>query len=160
MPTDPVEPQVAAWSLVLDTYVTLMPRFEELLGREVGLSLAWFDVLVNLMLEPEHQTRMGVLAERCTLSFSRLSRVIAEIEASGYVERQADPDDGRAVLVRLTDAGRQLTERAFDLHLEDVKERFARHLTEDQAQAIIQGLSAVLRSQGREPSPLGPWVPD
>lgn len=160
MPTDPVEPQVAAWSLVLDTYVTLMPRFEELLGREVGLSLAWFDVLVNLMLEPEHQTRMGVLAERCTLSFSRLSRVIAEIEASGYVERQADPDDGRAVLVRLTDAGRQLTERAFDVHLEDVKERFARHLTEDQAHAIIQGLSAVLRSQGREPSPLGPWVPE
>lgn len=160
MPTDPVEPQLAAWSLVLDTYVTLMPRFEELLGREAGLSLAWFDVLVNLMLEPEHQTRMGVLAERCTLSFSRLSRVIAEIEASGYVERHADPDDGRAVLVRLTDAGRQLTERAFDVHLEDVKERFARHLTEDQAQAIIQGLSAVLRSQGREPSPLGPWVPE
>jgi DNA-binding MarR family transcriptional regulator len=160
MPTDPVEPELAAWSLVLDTYVTLMPRFEELLEREAGLSLAWFDVLINLMLEPEHQTRMSVLAERCTLSLSRLSRVVPEIEEAGYVERRPDPDDGRAVLVRLTDTGRQLTQRAFDLHLKDVKQRFARHLTKGQAHAIIEGLSAVLQAQGREPSPIGLWVPE
>jgi DNA-binding MarR family transcriptional regulator len=45
-------------------------------------------------------------------SSSRDGEVVAELERRGYVERVADPSDGRARLVRLTDDGRNLVRAA------------------------------------------------
>lgn len=50
--------------------------------------------------------RTSVLAERLGLDPSTTSRHVAGLERSGHVERVGDPDDGRAFLLRATDAGR------------------------------------------------------
>ncbi len=37
-----------------------------------------------------------------------MTRIVARLEANGYVGRRADPTDGRQVLVGLSDRGREL----------------------------------------------------
>jgi DNA-binding MarR family transcriptional regulator len=52
--------------------------------------------------------RISELAERERLTQPGMTIVVNRLEATGHAERFADPTDGRATLVRITAAGRQL----------------------------------------------------
>ncbi len=52
--------------------------------------------------------RMQELAARLGVVQSTITRILAPLERRGLIRRQPDPDDGRAVQVRLTRAGRSL----------------------------------------------------
>ena len=54
--------------------------------------------------------RLTALAEREAVSQPAMTGLVSRLQASGLVERHADPSDGRAVLVELTAAGRALIE--------------------------------------------------
>src|SRR3954465_9785210 len=49
--------------------------------------------------------RPGDLAGREGVAAPTMTRIVAGLEEAGYVRRAPDPQDGRAVLVDLTDAG-------------------------------------------------------
>jgi len=51
--------------------------------------------------------RSSAVAEHLGVGASVVSRQLAHFAGLGLVRREADPDDGRAELVSLTDAGRQ-----------------------------------------------------
>jgi DNA-binding MarR family transcriptional regulator len=51
------------------------------------------------------------LARELYLDKSTASRVVSALERKGYVRRSAHPDDGRAVILDLTAAGRRLHDR-------------------------------------------------
>ena len=53
-------------------------------------------------------TRVGSLARRMRTSRQAASQLLQAVETRGYVERIADPGDGRAVVARHTEAGRRL----------------------------------------------------
>jgi DNA-binding MarR family transcriptional regulator len=59
-----------------------------------------------------HGTRVTVLAARTGLTRQSVGELVDVLERRGYVERQADPTDGRATLVVLTDNGRTLVRHA------------------------------------------------
>jgi DNA-binding MarR family transcriptional regulator len=48
---------------------------------------------------------IGSLAERLGVTQQAASKAVADLERRGYVRREADPDDGRARLVGLTERG-------------------------------------------------------
>lgn len=52
----------------------------------------------------------GALAMRERVRPPSMTRVIASLVDLGFVARKAHPDDGRQVLVSVSDAGRQLIE--------------------------------------------------
>jgi DNA-binding MarR family transcriptional regulator len=54
------------------------------------------------------------LAERTGLDPSTVSRAVGSLVDLGLVERQADPRDGRASVLALTDAGRTALDDALD----------------------------------------------
>ncbi len=56
----------------------------------------------------EEGTRLSVLAERAGVAKQTATALVDRLEAGGFVERVADPSDGRARLVRMTDRGRRL----------------------------------------------------
>jgi len=56
-------------------------------------------------------SRASTLAELLRLDLSSVSRQVAALEREGWVARERDPDDQRASLLELTDAGRVLLER-------------------------------------------------
>lgn len=55
-------------------------------------------------------SRSGTLAEAIHSDPSTVSRQVATLVKDGLVQREADPDDGRASVLVLTDAGRRLLE--------------------------------------------------
>jgi DNA-binding MarR family transcriptional regulator len=62
-------------------------------------------------------TRIGTIAARMDVSRQAASQRLQEIEARGYIERAPDPSDGRAVVVRHTEIGRQLLVTAVEVML-------------------------------------------
>src|SRR5919199_1539616 len=61
---------------------------------------------VLLPLYEEDGLRMGELARRARLSKQTMTTLVRLVERDGLVERRADPTDGRASLVFLTDRAR------------------------------------------------------
>lgn len=57
-------------------------------------------------------TRLTDLAARAGMTHQSMGELVAVLERRGYLERRADPTDGRARLVCLTRRGRQLVRRA------------------------------------------------
>ncbi len=52
-------------------------------------------------------TRLTVLAQRVGVSKQAVHQLVLEMEAMGTLERVQDPTDGRARLIRFTEAGRR-----------------------------------------------------
>lgn len=59
-------------------------------------------------IDDDEGTRLVVLAERARIAKQTATALVDRLAAAGYVRRVADPDDGRARLVRLTARGREL----------------------------------------------------
>ncbi|MEK3670038.1 MarR family winged helix-turn-helix transcriptional regulator [Paenibacillus sp. FSL R10-2771] len=51
----------------------------------------------------------AAIAEATAMDRSAVSRLIKQLESLGYVSREASPDDGRAILLSLTEQGQQQT---------------------------------------------------
>jgi DNA-binding MarR family transcriptional regulator len=94
-------------------------RWNELLAERFGAAgfpevrPAFGSVLVPLL--EEDGLRMGELAARARLSKQAMTTLVRTVETAGLVVREADPSDGRAFRVRLTEKGhafRPVAERA------------------------------------------------
>jgi DNA-binding MarR family transcriptional regulator len=69
------------------------------------LERAGYAILLRLADAPA--LRIGELAERLGLDFSTVSRQVASLARAGLVTRTPDPQDGRAALLDLSEAGRR-----------------------------------------------------
>lgn len=88
------------------------------LEREHGISLRAFEVLLFLaVFAPEGHLRLTELIERTPLSQSRVSRLVAELDARGLVERLPTDVDRRGVLVSITRHGIDKFRAAQETHL-------------------------------------------
>jgi DNA-binding MarR family transcriptional regulator len=54
------------------------------------------------------EVRQNALADEMFITQSALSRQVGELVSRGYIDRSTDPDDGRASLVRVSEAGQEL----------------------------------------------------
>jgi DNA-binding MarR family transcriptional regulator len=70
--------------------------------------LAFTSVLVLSILAREGPTRLTALATAEGISQPSMSQLVQRLEKQGLVARVSDPDDGRATLIDITDAGRAL----------------------------------------------------
>src|SRR5688572_21601040 len=82
---------VSAWRALLLTQSRVVRAIERDLAAAGAISLGWYDVLLELRAAPDGQLRMQDLAARAVLSRTRVSRIVAELEVAGYVERRDDP---------------------------------------------------------------------
>jgi MarR family transcriptional regulator, organic hydroperoxide resistance regulator len=84
---------------------------------ELGLTYTQYITVIALW-EEDNQTVSG-LGEKLFLESNTLTPILKKLESSGYLRRQRDPEDERQVRVSLTDAGRALREKAFNITLYD-----------------------------------------
>ena len=80
--------------------------------EELGLTYPQYVTIICLW-EEDKQTVKG-LSEKLFLEPSTMTPMLKRLEAMGYVTRERDSEDERSVRVSLTEAGRQLREKAFD----------------------------------------------
>lgn len=84
---------------------------EQSVLRSCDLTWTGFVVLWVIWIWREPETRHA--AEEAGISKGTLTGVVKTLESRGLVERSTHPSDGRLVLLRLTDAGRDLMEGLF-----------------------------------------------
>ena len=113
------------------THERIMQELDAELEREHGLSLAEFDVLIQLSEAPERRLRMADLAEAVLLTRSGMSRLVDRLESRGLVERSRCPSDARGLNATLTDAGAARLADAAITHLAGLRERFTDRLAAD-----------------------------
>jgi DNA-binding MarR family transcriptional regulator len=100
-----------------------------------GCPLADFDVLSQIA-DAGGRLRMTELADRVLVSRSGLTRRVASLEDEGLVERTPARDDGRGVLVSLTDAGFRRMVETQTAHSQDVKDLFIARLSDRELATI------------------------
>jgi DNA-binding MarR family transcriptional regulator len=71
-----------------------------------------------------------------------MSRIVTALEKSGYVVRQADPDDGRASLLQATDSGEALVNGLTSSRIQNFAVALER-LDKSQRAALMAGMSAL-----------------
>jgi DNA-binding MarR family transcriptional regulator len=88
---------------------------------EVGTTEPGFDVLATLRrCGPGERLSAGELARQTLVTTGGLSLRLKRLEREGFLRRERDPDDQRMVYVELTDAGRELVDKAADAHFENL----------------------------------------
>lgn len=79
------------------------------------LSLAHMNLFPHLDLKG---TRITALAERMGVSKQAVGAMVAELEARGYLRREVDPDDRRAVLITFTETGWRFLQDSYEIKRE------------------------------------------
>jgi DNA-binding MarR family transcriptional regulator len=92
------------------------------------LTLASYDVLVQLAEAPGRRLRMTELADAVLLSRSGVTRLVDRLEKDGLVARAPVAEDGRGVAAALTDCGLDRLRVASRVHLDGVARHFAARL--------------------------------
>lgn len=120
----------AVWRAYLRGHATVTRALEAELLAEQRLSLAAYDVLVQLAEAPELRLRMTELADAVLLSRSGVTRLVDRLERIGLVIRSRVREDGRGVAATLTERGRDRLRRASRTHQQGVVRHFADRLDE------------------------------
>ena len=96
--------------------------------------------------------RLTELAERARTSKQLMRYTVNRLEAAGYVERVADPTDGRAKIIRLTERGWEVR-RVADEIITSLEEECVRQLGEHrmrQFEGLMKEVTSVLEEENRE----------
>ena len=134
--------ELRAWQGLLHAHHDVTERLDADLREAHGLSFGAYDVLLRLARAPGGCLRMSDLAERVWLSPSGLTRKVDRLEVQGLVERDRFEGDGRVLLARLTDRGREVLRRAARTHLRGIRQHFTDRLTEAQLRNLASALEA------------------
>lgn len=114
-------------------------RLSAELDARHGLNLRSFEVLLFLaVFAPDGRLRMSELTKEAPLSQSRVSRLVAELEARGLVKRTPADTDGRGVTVSITASGVEKFKAAQETHLQDLDRWLFSHLTDAETRRLAE----------------------
>jgi len=135
-----------AWRAFLRMHGLLTARLNRQLQTDSGLSLADYEVLVQLTEAPEGRLRPYELQRDLQWEQSRLSHHLTRMQRRGLIRRDECTVDGRGAFIVLSDAGRAAIESAAPGHVDTVRELFFEGLTSDQV-AALERLSSTVASR-------------
>lgn len=104
---------MAAVTSVMRAHQLMLARVDEAL-RPLGLSFARYELLALLAFTCEGVLPMSSATARLQVHPTSVVNTVDRLQADGLVERRRHPSDGRAVLLELQPAGRDLVARATD----------------------------------------------
>ena len=125
------------WESLFRAQVAVMRRLQS--GPAFrDLAVNEYDVLFTLSRCPSGWLRQNELTDNVLLSQSSLSRLVERLEKRGLVERMPAPDDGRGVLVKLTDEGAQLQKQIGREHVREIAQLVAPALTAAEQRELLR----------------------
>jgi DNA-binding MarR family transcriptional regulator len=114
---------LTTWRAFLNAHARVTRAISRDLAAAGLPDLSWYDVLWALYRRP---LRVKELAEAVVLSPTAMSRFVDRVEQAGYVRREPDPGDRRALQITITDEGRELLRRMWPIYSRGIEERFGR----------------------------------
>ena len=117
-----------AWRGFLNAHAQITRRINRDLAAADLPDLSWYDLLWAIYKQPERALRVNELAREVVLSPTAMSRFVDRVEKEGYVRREPDPSDRRALQITITDAGVELLRRMWPIYEAGIEDHFAAHL--------------------------------
>ncbi len=136
------------WRAYIEGGARLHDALERDLKTRHGLSLAEYEILVQLSEAPERRLRMADLAASASQSRSRLTHTVARLGSKGFVSRAECPSDRRGVYALLTDAGLAALRRAAADHVSAVRDLFIDLIDPEDLVAVGRAFRAVAARLG------------
>src|SRR3989442_13496749 len=94
-----------AWRALVYAYATVVPKLDQELERDHGLSFNQFEVLSFVARAGKKGLRMSDLASRVILSASGVTRSVDQLERRGLISRCVFEEDRRGQLATITREG-------------------------------------------------------
>jgi DNA-binding MarR family transcriptional regulator len=138
--------QQQAWRRFVQVLIKMPAALEAQLQRDAGLTHMGYLVLSTLSERDDRRLAMSRLAKLATASLSRLSHVVARLEAQGWVRRERDSEDGRVQIAVLTDAGYAKVVDSAPGHAEAVQQLLFDRLTPAQVRQLARLADALLET--------------
>src|SRR5215216_5751074 len=113
---------LATWRAFLNAHARVTRAISRDLAAAGLPDLSVYDVLWALYRRP---LRGRGLADAIVLSPTAMSRFVDRLERDGYVRREPDSDDRRALQVTITGEGRDLLRRMWPIYERGIDEYFA-----------------------------------
>ena len=132
-----------AWGALLRVHARLVPVLDAAVQTAASLPVTWYDVLLELHSAGGRLT-MSDLADRVTLSRTRVSRIVDELVRDGLVSREANPDDGRSSFAVITATGRTRFRTAAPTYIAAIDRELAGPLSSAELRALAASLEKVL----------------
>ena len=137
--------QQLAWRKFVEVLVKLPAALEAQLQRDAGLTHMGYLVLATLSEREDRRLPMSRLAKKASASLSRLSHVVARLEAQGWVRRERDPEDGRVQIAVLTEDGAAKVASSAPGHVEAVQQLVFDKLTPAQVKQLAKACDSLLQ---------------
>jgi DNA-binding MarR family transcriptional regulator len=143
--------RITTFGRLVECHALLWHRLDRELQEAVGLSLLWYGVLLHLGRSPGAVRPMGELAEATAFTSGGVTRLVDRMEQARLVERRPCPSDRRVHYVGLTERGREILERATQVHLRGIQEHLVDALSPHEVALLDAILARLLTSTLRDP---------
>ncbi len=117
----------ATWQAVSRMYNEEASKFEG--SMAIGFAL--------LSIDKEEGTPSSYISNRMGMEATSLTRTLRTLEEKGLIIRKKNPDDGRGVLIYLTDLGKQMREQSKVTVLK-FNEVVKQHITEEKLKHFME----------------------
>jgi len=113
--------RITVTGLLFEVEAALLRRLDTELRAQVGMSAAFFEVLVRLGRSPRGRMRLADLARQLSITTGGVTRLIDRIQEAGFIRRVPDPEDRRSVFAEITPAGVAALRPAVACQLESIQ---------------------------------------
>jgi DNA-binding MarR family transcriptional regulator len=130
--------EFAAWRGMLRVHSSVFRELDRRLLDDHGFGVDAYGVLITLVTAPARTLPIGELGLRRNLSPSGISRSVDRLTKLGLLERSTNPDDGRSLLVGLSENGIRRLREAQTTHHRVVREMLLSRLEEGDLERLGQ----------------------
>jgi DNA-binding MarR family transcriptional regulator len=148
-PLSPAEGEF--WRALMRITLSLPRCLDGDLMRAVGINSTEYMTLISLSQAPSRELRMTDLARATSLSASRMTRLIDELQSRGLVTKRASAVDGRGNVASLTPAGLAKVDAAWGVHVSSMRALVFDHVDRASVNSAAHALQEIAaRLDGRQ----------
>ncbi|SEE20374.1 MarR family winged helix-turn-helix transcriptional regulator [Pseudomonas kilonensis] len=140
------------WFRFVRAHRCLIREIERRLAAAGLPAYAWYDALWGLESGPDGTRRMNELADVMAIERYNLTRLVDRLEAEGLVTRSRASDDGRGAYAAITERGKVLRKKMWNIYEGAVDELFLSQFDDAQQRVFSDALeraASAARNSGR-----------
>ena len=136
--------QARAWMALVSASHLVPAALDHQLTEDAGLISFEYGILSALNVAPDQTLRIGDIVAAIGAPYPRVSKAVTRLDGRGLVERVACAEDGRAMNIHLTRAGRRLWLSVTPPHMELARDTILGGFTPAELEMLASLLGTVI----------------
>jgi len=145
--------EIEAFTALLRAHAATTREFNADLVADHGLTINDYEVMLRLAHAPDRRLRRVDLAEEVFLTPSGITRLLAGLEHSGWVERVSCASDARVTYAQLTEEGLEKLRAAAKSHVASIRILFSERFSPTELEALRDLLQHLPLAEGASCEP-------